>query len=178
MRMNAGEYILTRGLPKTGEIITEPEGCDGFYQAGWWVGEKINGHKQRFIAKTIGGDDVVIDLATGLMWAANAAVKGCAYNATLTWVLAIQYGNDLDFAGFKDWRLPNRFELGSITDNSLITPAIKEPPFANTNSFEYWASSTPYLHPTTGFYTHFSRGTTGIHERTSSHYLRCVRGGL
>lgn len=175
--MRAEQVILSRGLPKTGETIEAPVGCDGFYQAGWWVGEKVNGHRERLIAKTIAGGDVVIDRATGLMWAADGAVKGCAYNASLTWALALQYIDDFEFAGFSDWRVPNIRELSSIVDYVKFSPSIKEPPFANTYNGVYWSSTTDFYNLSNALGVDFGNFAVAGHDKTmGSMKLRLVRG--
>lgn len=178
--MDAEQIILTRQLPKTGALPVSPpvDYDDGYYQAGWWKGRLNVNNKTRFIAKTIGGNDVVIDRATGLMWAADAAEKGCAYNATLTWVLGIQYANDLDFAGFTDWRMPNINELVSIINYNTYNPTAYTDFFLNTTLDIYW-SSTPVASILT--FRWGVRFDTGFSNRTNSTftcYLRCVRGGV
>ena len=77
MKMKAYDKILTRGLPKTGQSVVYSAGDDGTYQSGWWRGKLNANNKVRYIAKTIGGDDVVIDRATSLMWAADGTAAGC-----------------------------------------------------------------------------------------------------
>ncbi|MBA7609499.1 hypothetical protein ES703_16690 [subsurface metagenome] len=176
--MNAEQVILSRGLPKTGEIITTPEGCDGFYQAGWWVGQKEAPYKTRFIAKTIGGDDVVIDLATGLMWAADGNEAGCKNGAAKVWDYALWWPIITAFAGFSDWRVPNVKELMSIVDNGRQNPAIKQLPFSNTVSLGYWTSTTFLPSTDEGWIVHFAEGVVTHKDKDTSYYLRCVRGGL
>ena len=56
------------------------------------------------------GDGTVSDSATGLMWMQNDSDSG------MTWPQALDYAEDLQYAGYDDWRLPNVKELQSIVD--------------------------------------------------------------
>jgi len=58
------------------------------------------------------GDGTVSDLATGLMW--QQADDGTGRN----WENALEYAENLELAGYSDWRLPNAKELHSIVDYS------------------------------------------------------------
>ena len=56
------------------------------------------------------GDGTVSDLATGLMW--QQADGG----AGLNWQAALAYAENLQLAGWQDWRLPNAKELQTLVD--------------------------------------------------------------
>ncbi len=56
------------------------------------------------------GNGTITDNATGLMWMQNDNGAG------LTWENALTYAEDLTFAGYSDWRLPDTKELQSIVD--------------------------------------------------------------
>ena len=128
-------------LPKTGqtkcynaigaEISCLGTGQDGDLQVG------VAWPDPRF---TVNGA-CVTDTLTGLMWTQNANLS----NGTRDWNDAIDYANDLDLCGHNDWRLPNRKELLSLTDQSQYGPALPQGhPFINVQSAYYWSSSTPY----------------------------------
>ena len=53
--------------------------------------------------------DLVMDNLTGLMWTRDANMFG-----QRTWQQALDDCNGLEFAGYDDWRLPNRRELLSL----------------------------------------------------------------
>ncbi len=110
----ARKFVLTRGLPKTGQITSYVAGDDGEFEAGWWHGRLIANNKMRLLLRTIAGDDVVFDRATGLMWAADGSGAGCNNGNPLTFAAAIALANGLDFAGYTDWHIPNVSELHSI----------------------------------------------------------------
>lgn len=178
MQMKAKNIVLSRLLPKTGQSISYRARDDGEIEAGWWRGLLNANNKTRFIAKTIGGDDVVIDLATGLMWAANGNKAGCNNGNELEWGEAIDYANALDFAGFTDWRLPNINELGSIVDFSAVNPAIYTSFFPNTAADIYLSSTSRQAPTTYAWYIEFWYGMRGSQAKDVHNHIRCVRGGL
>jgi len=175
----AGQNIITRQLPKTGQVIEYQAGDDGTYEAGWWKGRLNANNRTRWIARTIGGDDIVLDRATGLMWAADGNAAGCNNGALITWANAIIYAEALNFAGFTDWRLPNITELISIIARDIRNPTIKEPPFVNTNmANDYWSATTYFTDTLKAWNVLFSNGDTVTVVKTNTAYLRCVRKGL
>lgn len=67
------------------------------------------------------GDGTVTDLSTGLMW--QQADDGVGRN----WEEALAYAEDLELAGYADWRLPNARELQSILDYTRSMQATGSP---------------------------------------------------
>lgn len=175
---DAGQNIITRGLPKTGQITQYQAGDDGQYEAGWWKSRLNANNRERWIAKTIGGDDIVLDRATGLMWAADGNAAGCGDGLTNDWQWAILVAEGLIFAGFDDWRLPNMFELASILRLEGAAPLIEQPPFSNTFSGFYWNSTTDPADPTKAFSASFNTAWIVSSLKTVESYMRAVRGGL
>ncbi|MCK5471348.1 MAG: DUF1566 domain-containing protein, partial [Cyclobacteriaceae bacterium] len=91
------------------------------------------------------GNGTITDLATGLMWQKNDN------GDTLNWVEALDYAENLGFAGYDDWRLPNAKELQSIVDYTRAPDAINpsqqgpaiDPIFGVTETESwYWTSTT------------------------------------
>jgi len=128
-------------LPKTGQITSYQAGDDGAYEAGWWRGRLNANNKMRFRFVNIGGDDVILDYATRLMWKATDEA------GTYTWANAIIQAEGLTYAGFSDWKLPNRLELLSIINHEEAGMIMQYADFNLTPNF-YWTSTT------------YSRGTT------------------
>lgn len=111
----------------------------------------------------------VTDNITGLVWQKQDDAVGRA------WENAISYCEGLSLGGFTDWRLPNVKELNALVDDSRTTPSI-DPLFTGTQSSNYWSSST-YAGNTTGAWlVSFGVGSTGSYSKTSTGYVRCVRG--
>ncbi len=95
------------------------------------------------------GDGTITDNATGLMWMQDDN------GVTLNWEDALDYAEDMEFAGYSDWRLPNAKELQSIVDYSrspgTTNSAAIDPVFncteitneAGQKDFHlYWTSTT------------------------------------
>ena len=178
MRMETGQIIQTRLLPKTGQTSLMSAGDDATYQAGWWKGKTVANNKTRFIAKTLDGDDVVIDLATGLMWAADGNEAGCNDGGGLNWVDTIAYANTLDFAGFTDWRVPNINGLLSIVNHSESIPSTYGAFFVNTVAGNYWSSTHPDVFINGARMVEFVDGDSHSLADVNICGLRCVRLGL
>ncbi|QWB96633.1 DUF1566 domain-containing protein [Mycoplasmatota bacterium] len=95
------------------------------------------------------GDGTITDLATGLTWQQSDSVD------TYDWEGALSYAENLEYAGYDDWRLPNAKELQSIVDynKSLQTTnfAAIDDIFESTSIMDvdgnlnygyYWTSTT------------------------------------
>jgi len=169
------KYILSRGLPKTGQVTEYVAGDDGTYEAGWWLKKLNANNRTRLVAKTIDGDVVVFDRATGLCWAAdgNAVINNSG--AAIAWAAGISYPIGKTHAGFSGWRIPNLKELLCIADYGVSGLAIKEPPFINTGAVEYWSSTTNITYPTYTFFIPFDSGAVAAGLKTDLKRIRCVR---
>ena len=60
-----------------------------------------------FATVKVNGDDIVRDSASGLIWQKS-------YVENKDWKHALSYCENLEYAGYSDWRLPNQNELASI----------------------------------------------------------------
>jgi hypothetical protein len=94
------------------------------------------------------------------------------------------------FAGYGDWRVPNRRELDSIVNLENTDPAVS--PAFNNNctpgctvltcscrglSHSYRLSSTCASGPYTAWFVGFSSGGVGIVTKTEFYHVQAVRGG-
>ena len=116
--------------------------------------------------------EVVNDTTTCLVWQDNLESK----TITKTWTEAIDHCDGLSFAGFDDWRLPNRNELYSIGDRSRYNPAIKTA-FSNVVSDYYWSSTTDASNSSVAWGVYFRNGYGGWGGKSGDAYVRCVRAG-
>ena len=116
--------------------------------------------------------EVVNDTTTCLMWQDDNASK----TVKKTWQEAIDYCEDLNFAGHEDWRLPNYNELYSIGDRSKFNPAIKDA-FENVSSSYYWSSTTYVVSTNSAWYVVFNYGYGYADYKGNGYYVRCVRDG-
>ena len=116
------------------------------------------------------GDGTVTDNVTGLMWQQEDD------DVTRAWEYALAYCEELDLAGYSDWRLPDIKELRSIVDNTRYNPAIDTTYFPGTNlSYYYWSSSTYADGPYGAWGVYFYSGYVGYCPKASFEYARCVR---
>lgn len=97
-------------------------------------------------------DGTITDLATGLMW--QQADDGFERD----WENALSYAENLELAGFNDWRLPDAKELHSIVDynrcpdytnspaiNPLFATTMINDPNGNPGHYPYFWSSSSHL---------------------------------
>lgn len=95
------------------------------------------------------GDGTVTDHATGLTWMQADSGTG------MDWPSALEYAEELEFAGRDDWRLPNAKELQSIVDynhspdttnSAAIDPIFDATPIRNEGGEKdyafYWTSTS------------------------------------
>lgn len=166
---------LSRGLPKTGQVISYVAGDDGEHEVGWWLGMKNGINRKRFVVKTLDGCEVVIDLATGLMWIGNTDDIDCGCRGRYDWGSALTNCSGLEIGGFNNWRLPNINELASIVNWSTHSPAIYDV-FTNTAIDDGYFSSTTRIFLTTyAKVISYSEGTMLNGKKVDAYYVRAVR---
>ncbi|MGB1159219.1 MAG: DUF1566 domain-containing protein [Porticoccaceae bacterium] len=98
---------------------------------------------------TLHTNGTVTDTWTGLMWQRCSIGQEwigndntCDGSAILDgWWGALDRGERNIFAGYSDWRLPNRKELRSIVAFNRYHPAINPRVFPNISVYRYWSSS-------------------------------------
>lgn len=94
--------------------------CTQKYNVRCVRGESLpDGH---FEKSTVNGDEIVKDTVTGLVWQGT-------YVASMVWKEALEYCENLEYAGFSDWRLPNRDELISLINYDKADPPSDFPGF-------------------------------------------------
>ena len=160
---------------------------DAIYTSLFWCVRGEGLPSSEFETSEINGEEVVTDKTTGLMWQNTFTMQQ-------GWGLALAHCEKLNYAGFSDWRLPNRNELASLIDYSRKEPASNLPfmlenysePFSKFDSF---FSSTLSINAIGGnhFGTNyasavdFSIGYIGNIMKEYSHldnYVTCVRSEI
>lgn len=86
--------------------------------------------------------------------------------------------NELGLCGYRDWRMPSRDELGSISDprKTRTPPTINLEYFPHTRSGEYWSSNDYQFQPDTAWLWNFGNGLDRVEWKSSPRYVRLVRG--
>lgn len=133
------------------------------------------------ISEPVTGEQVVTDLATGLMWKrcsegqSGATCTGAA--STPNWSAALGLANASTHAGFTDWRLPNREELLSLVETGCHSPAINPVAFPATESGVYWTSTTYAPSASDAWGVSFLDGYLSTFFKNGNRLVRLVRGG-
>ena len=142
------------------------------------------------------GDGTIRDKRTALTWE-KLSDDGSIHDQdnVYSWDDAFGKIDELNtppcFAGFCDWRVPNRFELESIIDLGTADPAVSAP-FNNgcspgctvltcscTFSGVHWSSSSAATAESIGWAVNFLFGSVNRNylKATDSYFVRAVRGG-
>jgi hypothetical protein len=129
----------------------------------------------------ISGDPIVKDATTGLMWqGCSAGMSGESCQGSVTtypWQEAIDYCENLSWAGYSDWRLPEIHELISIVDYKKYDPATNETAFPATPSDWFWSSSSYANNVSCAWLVYFHTGNVLFDDKSKTGFVRCVRGG-
>ena len=126
-----------------------------------------------FMTQTISSQIVVNDSTTGLMWQKE-------YVEGKTWQQALKYCEDSTYAGYSDWRLPNKNELASLLNHDKSTNPYSDFPDMPSNVF--WSSSTNVSNTSYVWFVNFKHGEV-VHynnvyygnNKTNTNSVRCVR---
>ncbi|MBA3665505.1 MAG: DUF1566 domain-containing protein [Bacteroidetes bacterium] len=110
----------------------------------------------------------VTDQLTGLTWQQ-------APTDSLTWEQAISISENLSFAGFMDWRLPDIKELQSINDENKINPSLSS--VFSGGIKQFWSSTSLPNLTTKAWYLDSQYGITSHAFKTNKLSVLCVRGG-
>ncbi len=101
----------------------------------------------------------------------------CTDSACDTWHF-VQSVNDKGLCGFRDWRMPTRNELLSISDQRRVA----NPPTANTDHFpfmqadEYWTGYDYATQDEAAWAWNFGYGHDRVDWERTPKYVRLVRG--
>lgn len=118
---------------------------DGEVISGLSIGDALYGQDANYLKGSSmlyenNGDSTITDTNTGLMWEQYPIPDG------LTWDEAVEYCENLEFAGYDDWRMPSLKELFSISDFGKGWPYIDTDYFALASgvvdkSEQFWSSN-------------------------------------
>ena len=123
--------------------------------------------KHSYEKKTIEGDEVVIDHATGLMWHQSGSRDYMMWNNARIWIRNL---NKRGYAGHHDWRLPTLEEavslLGPVPRNNLFID-----PVFNVEQWGIWSGDK--LVPGGVWSVYFSLGN--VRYNIKNRFVRPVR---
>ena len=160
------------------------------------AGTGQDGEFQKGLARsyTDNGNGTITDNRTGLMWE-KLSDDGSIHDkdTTYTWTTAVTTKvaalNSGSFGGFTDWRLPNRAELESLVNLGAVSPSVFSAfntscaasctvlTCSCTQSGTCWSSSTYQINPPLAWGVVFTDGNVFAGNKSSSTYVRGVRGG-
>lgn len=167
----------------TGQVIS----CTGTGQDG----ELRRGEPRAY---QDGGDGTIRDKRTALTWE-KLCDDGSIHDMQTTYTLPNAFAkiaalNTVPcFAGFCDWRMPNRFELETLLDlasfdpsvpalfDTGCTPGCTVLTCSCTTASDYWTSSTVAEFPELAWVVSFGESAATGGAKSSFFYLRAVRGG-
>ena len=126
--------------------------------------------KHDYEAKTVNGDKVVIDHATGLMWHQSGTKNDMNWNKADQWVDDL---NSRGHAGYNDWRLPTVEEAASLMESE------KKNGVLNIDSAFYsvqaWIWTGDRFGTEKAWVVHFKRCHIAWHFNVIDGYVRPVR---
>lgn len=184
---------------KTGQTSCyEPSGqVSGVIECG---GTRQDGELQEGLAHEFHDnlDGTILDRASGLMWEKlsddgliHDKDNGYTWSDTIT--LKIAGLNSMGFAGYDDWRLPNRFELETLLHLEAL-PSTTWPEFdsdcapgctiftcsctAGSTHTLYWSSTSYAVAPSNAWVVSMSDGRTYPDVKTLAYGVRAVRGDV
>jgi hypothetical protein len=114
----------------------------------------------------------VSDTTTRLMWQQGSSAQ------TMNWQQSLAYCENLDLAGYTDWRLPNVHELQSIVDYTRYNPSINTDYFPSTTPAFYYTSTTRNDSPDYAWTIMFDYGYVNLYfgsDKLTPYLARCVR---
>lgn len=191
--LKTGQTQCDLGTTELGACPGSPAGQDGQVSA-LGVGAPLT--------YVDGGNGTITDQSTGLVWE-KLSNDGSIHDADVfyTWTeamtLKIAALNTSRFAGYDDWRLPNRRELESLVHAGRFAPAVA-PLFhacstsctvltcSCTQSDAYWTSTSFQEVPSFAWAVNFNYGDVTYYDKAigaviqgnkKGAYVRAVRGG-
>ena len=128
-------------------------------------------------------DLTVLDKETGLMWTRDANIRGKGMTRADAFKFVEQL-NKKKYAGFSDWRLPQKEELETLVNyakakgvKERINELLNEMGFKNVLPGYYWSSTINASNATSGWIVQFWVGYVGIDHESSGDYVWAVRSG-
>ena len=166
---NAFVYAVTDGIFYSFETASP-------HSSVFCVRGEEYGTSGTFTSRSENGKEAIWDSDTNLLWQ-KEDLPG-----EKTWKEALAYCENLDYAGFDDWRLPNKHELASLVDFSKAGGSVVSS-FPGMTADTYWTSTVrPYYGGDTGgFVVEMATGKVTMDyssDPDKTYSVRCVRSDL
>ena len=91
--------------------------------------------KNSYEEKSVSGDSVIIDHATGLIWHQSGSDKDMDWPDAKQWVKDL---NDKGYAGYSDWRLPTVEEAISLMEPNINASSLYIDPVFGAKQIGIW----------------------------------------
>ena len=142
-----------------------------FFDSSW---NKSGGFENEYESKTINGDKVVLDHATGLMWHQSGSEVDMKYDKVKQWIDEL---NRRGYAGYSDWRLPTLEEGASLIERNEMNGILYIDPKFSAQQRWIWTSDmvTNYLGRV--WIVFFVSGDVNGIIVDHRHFVRPVRSG-
>ena len=105
------------------------------------------------------------------MWASDGKGKGCLDGRQVNWHEAFRWVGTLDFAGYRDWRLPTEDELRLI---GRLTAEERARAFPNSPAEVYW-TGIPDADVNRSLAFDIGAARTVVRQKDDVLYVRAVR---
>ncbi len=134
-----------------------------------------------FDNSVISDERVVHDLSSGLIWqgcSAGQSGESCDQGTEeqYVWQDSIDYCDQMTWAGYSDWRLPEIYELSSIVDPAEGLGAIDDTAFPANSTEWFWSSSSDLSGTDLAWGVRFYYGNVFSNDKADMGAVRCVRG--
>jgi serine/threonine-protein kinase len=150
-----------------------------FFSRQWDFNKKFcnpNGDfANKYEVKTIRGNKVVLDHATGLTWHQSGSEKYMDYDKAKQWVNEL---NRRRYAGYSDWRLPTLEEGASLIERSMMNGGQYIGPKFSRKQRILWTSDIVTDYPSRVWIANFVHGGC-VHwsDVGGDNFVRPVRSG-
>ena len=134
-------------------------------------GKVVGNFQHQYEPKIVNGCDVVIDHATALMWQYSGSQD------RLTWMQAKEYVrqlNEVQFAGYSDWRLPTIEELSSLLEPQKLPGKLYIEPVFDPIQRICWSADI-FDSSANVWFVYFEHGYVSNTDADSELYVRAVR---
>ncbi|MCU0644134.1 MAG: TIR domain-containing protein [bacterium] len=138
---------LFRATPKTlsyADVKSILRQYDFYCKEYDWSKEYSNpngsGFANQFESKTIQGDKVVLDNASGLMWQQSGSANYMNYEDAKKWTNDL---NKIGYAGYSDWRFPTLEEAMSLMEPKQMNDNLYIDPKFDAMQWWIWTSDQP-----------------------------------